>query len=111
MLALLNYSILLPITADDQETALTIFNTLNNRGLPLSDADIFKSYIYKKLDDTGKKAFINKWKKLETDAEKVNESIQSLFYYNMFYMRAKEKDDKSTTPGVRKYYLDKNKII
>ena len=109
VLALLNYSILLPITADDQETALTIFNTLNNRGLPLSDSDIFKSYIYKKLDDTGKKAFINKWKKLETDAEKVNESIQSLFYYNMFYMRAREKDDKSTTPGVRKYYLDKNK--
>ena len=109
VLALLNYSILLPITADDQETALTIFNTLNNRGLPLSDADIFKSYIYKKLDDTGKKAFINKWKKLETDAEKVNESIQSLFYYNMFYMRAREKDDKSTPPGVRKYYLDKNK--
>lgn len=109
VLALLNYSILLPITADDQETALTIFNTLNNRGLPLSDADIFKSYIYKKLDDTGKKAFINKWKKLETDAEKINESIQSLFYYNMFYMRAREKDDKSTTPGVRKYYLDKNK--
>ena len=109
VLALLNYSILLPITADDQETALTIFNTLNNRGLPLSDADIFKSYIYKKLDDTGKKTFINKWKKLETDAEKVNESIQSLFYYNMFYMRAREKDDKSTTPGVRKYYLDKNK--
>lgn len=108
VLALLNYSILLPITADDQETALTIFNTLNNRGLPLSDADIFKSYIYKKLDDTAKKAFINKWKKLETDAEKVNESIQSLFYYNMFYMRAREKDDKSTTPGVRKYYLDKN---
>lgn len=109
VLALLNYSILLPITADDQETALTIFNTLNNRGLPLSDADIFKSYIHKKLDDTGKKAFINKWKKLETDAEKANESIQSLFYYNMFYMRAREKDDKSTTPGVRKYYLDKNK--
>ncbi len=108
VLALLNYSILLPITADDQETALTIFNTLNNRGLPLSDADIFKSYIYKKLDDAGKKDFIQKWKKLETDASKVDESIQSLFYYHMFYLRAREKDDKSTTPGVRKYYLDKN---
>lgn len=108
VLALLNYSILLPITADDQETALTIFNTLNNRGLPLSDADIFKSYIYKKLDDIGKSTFITKWKKLESDSEKANESIQSLFYYNMFYMRAREKDDKSTTPGVRKYYLDKN---
>lgn len=107
VLALLNYSILLPITADDQETALTIFNTLNNRGLPLSDADIFKSYIYKKLDDVDKKDFIQKWKKLETDASKVGESIQSLFYYHMFYLRAREEDDKSTTPGVRKYYLDK----
>lgn len=108
VLSLLNYSILLPITADDQETALTIFNTLNNRGLPLSDADIFKSCIYKKLDDAGKKIFIKKWKKLEADASKVGESIQSLFYYHMFYLRAKEKDDKSTTPGVRKYYQDKN---
>lgn len=107
VLALLNYAILLPITADDQETALTIFNTLNNRGLPLSDADIFKSYIYKKLDEAGKAEFIQKWKDLETNAEKANESIQSLFYYHMFYMRAKEKDDKSTTPGVRKFYMDK----
>ncbi|MBF1011391.1 MAG: DUF262 domain-containing protein, partial [Lachnoanaerobaculum sp.] len=39
--ALLNQVIILPITADSQETALTIFSTLNDRGLPLSDADIF----------------------------------------------------------------------
>ena len=109
IVALLNYTILLPVEADDQETALTIFNTLNNRGLPLSDADIFKSYIYKRLDDTGKRTFIEKWKALEADAAKVDESIQSLFYYHMFYLRAKEGDEKTTTPGVRKYYLEKNK--
>ena len=109
VLALLNYTILLPIDADDQETALTIFNTLNNRGLPLSDADIFKSYIYKRLDDAGKRNFIQKWKKLETDAEQVNEKIQWLFYYHMFYLRAKDNDVKTTTPGVRKYYLEKGK--
>lgn len=107
ILALLNYAILLPITADDQETALTIFNTLNNRGLPLSDADIFKSHIYKTLTDTEKTIFIKKWKQLEEDAKNVGESIQSLFYYQMFYQRAKEQDDKTTTPGLRKYYLDK----
>lgn len=109
ILSLLNYTILLPIDADDQETALTIFNTLNNRGLPLSDADIFKSYIYKRLDDSGKKLFIDKWKQLETEASDYNESIQSLFYYHMFYLRAKENDYNTTTPGVRKYYLDKKK--
>lgn len=109
ILSLLNYTILLPIDADDQETALTIFNTLNNRGLPLSDADIFKSYIYKHLDETGKKIFIDKWKRLENDSAKVSESIQSLFYYHMYYVRAKENDVKSTTPGVRKFYLEKGK--
>lgn len=109
ILALLKYTILLPIDADDQETALTIFNTLNNRGLPLSDADIFKSFIYKRLDDEGKKGFIQKWKKLEADADKVNENIQSLFYYHMFYLRASDNDVKTTTPGVRKYYLEKSK--
>ena len=109
ILSLLKYTILLPIDADDQETALTIFNTLNNRGLPLSDADIFKSYIYKTLNDVEKKTFIEKWKKLETDSAKVSESIQSLFYYHMFYLRAKKNDVKTTTPGVRKYYLEKGK--
>lgn len=107
--ALLNYTILLPIDADDQETALTIFNTLNNRGLPLSDADIFKSEIYKTLDREQKQIFIQKWKKLEADASKVNESIQSLFYYHMFYLRAKEGDVNTTTPGVRKYFREKGK--
>ena len=33
--ALLNQAILLPITADTQDTALTIFSTLNDRGLPV----------------------------------------------------------------------------
>lgn len=107
--ALLNYTILLPINADEQETALTIFNTLNNRGLPLSDADIFKSYIYKGLDEAVKKAFIKKWKQLETDSSEVNESVQSLFYYHMFYIRAQDGDVNTSTPGVRKYYLEKNK--
>ena len=109
ILSLLKYTILLPIDADDQETALTIFNTLNNRGLPLSDADIFKSHIYKTLTDIEKKTFIAKWKQLETYSAKVSENIQSLFYYHMFYLRAQENDVKTTTPGVRKYYLEKGK--
>ena len=109
ILALLKYTILLPIDADNQDTALTIFNTLNNRGLPLSDADIFKSHLYKGLDEANKKSFIDKWKKLEKEASDYNESIQNLFYYHMFYLRAKEKDSKTTTPGVRKFFLEKNK--
>lgn len=45
----LNKTVVLPIKADTQETALTIFSTLNDIGLPLSDADIFKAKNYKLL--------------------------------------------------------------
>ena len=102
--ALLNQAILLPITADTQDTALTIFSTLNDRGLPLSDADIFKAKIYNQLEPDAKKEFIERWKDLDEQATEANESIQQLFYYNMFYLRALEQDTKTTTPGVRKYY-------
>lgn len=102
--ALLNQAILLPISADSQDTALTIFSTLNNRGLPLSDADIFKAKLYNNLGDTDKKEFIAQWKLLDKEATEAKESIQQLFYYFMFYLRAKEGDVSSTTPGVRKYY-------
>ncbi|MBP6125124.1 MAG: DUF262 domain-containing protein [Leptotrichiaceae bacterium] len=101
---ILNKTIVFPIKADTQETALTIFSTLNDRGLPLSDADIFKAKIYNKLDEKSKKTFIDKWKSISLRAEMANESIQKLFYYYMFYLRATENDKTTTTPGLRKYY-------
>lgn len=103
--ALLNQVIILPITADSQETALTIFSTLNDRGLPLSDADIFKAKIYNHLQSKEeKKEFIEKWKELEENTQNISENIQKLFYYYMFYLRALENDRNTTTPGLRKYY-------
>ena len=106
--ALLNQVIILPITADSQETALTIFSTLNDRGLPLSDADIFKAKIYNHLQSKEeKKEFIEKWKELEENTQNISENIQKLFYYYMFYLRALENDRNTTTPGLRKYYSTK----
>lgn len=102
--ALLNQVIILPITADTQDTALTIFSTLNDRGFPLSDADIFKAKIYNNLSEKNKEEFIEEWKELEEESSKISESIQQLFYYYMFYLRALEEDRKTTTPGLRKYY-------
>jgi len=114
----LNKVILLPITADSQDTALTIFSTLNDRGLALSDADIFKAKIYNHLAAQEKGEFIEQWQQLDEDALNSNESIQKLFYYYMFYLRALEDDRATTTPGVRKYYsrnkfeqLYKNNVI
>ncbi|MDM5299997.1 DUF262 domain-containing HNH endonuclease family protein [Bacillus pumilus] len=104
----LNKAILLPITADSQDTALTIFSTLNDRGLALSDADIFKAKIYNHLDNEGKAQFIEQWQQLDDEAVNAKESIQKLFYYYMFYIRALENDRNTTTPGIRKYYSRNN---
>ncbi|MEI5988999.1 hypothetical protein A5881_000486 [Enterococcus termitis] len=104
----LNKAILLPITADSQDTALTIFSTLNDRGLALSDADIFKAKIYNHLDQNGKEEFIEFWQQLDEEASNANESIQKLFYYYMFYLRALDNDRNTTTPGIRKYYSKNN---
>lgn len=100
----LNKAILLPITADSQETALTIFSTLNDRGLALSDADIFKAKMYNALNQENKREFIESWQNLTEEAEETGENIQKLFYYYMFYLRALDGDRNTTTPGLRKYY-------
>ena len=102
----LNKTIVLPIKADTQETALTIFSTLNDRGLPLSDADIFKAKIYNKLSEENKVKFVEEWKNITLRSENADESIQKLFYYYMFYLRAMDNDKKTTTPGLRKYFAD-----
>ena len=102
----LNKTIVLPIKAETQETTLTIFSTLNDRGLPLSDAAIFKAKIYNKLNEENKAKFEVEWKNLILRSETAAESIQKLFYYYMFYMGAMDNYKKTTTPGLRKYFVE-----
>ncbi|SYV97246.1 Uncharacterized conserved protein, partial [Mycoplasmopsis edwardii] len=54
--------LILKIELNNFDTALNIFSTLNNRGLQLSDADIFKSVIYSKIKGSNEKDdFIKNW--------------------------------------------------
>jgi uncharacterized protein with ParB-like and HNH nuclease domain len=107
---ILNNCILLPIEADNQNTALRIFSTLNDRGLPLSDADIFKAQFYKYYSDKNQKdRFINKWKYLEEVSEKIFKTssttpMDELFTRYMYYERAKLGIKSSTTEALRKFY-------
>lgn len=111
---LMNNCILLPIEAESQNTALTIFSTLNNRGLPLSDADIFKAQFYKFFSSLGKKDnFVQRWSKLNTLCERIFHPISitpmdELFTKYMYYERAKKRIDSSTTEALRKFYDGKN---
>ncbi len=106
--------ILLPIEADKQETALRIFSTLNDRGMPLSDADIFKAQLYKYYEALGKKqAFIEDWKELEQQCSKLfhdpsSKPMDELFTKYMYYERAKIGITSSTTEALRKFYEKDN---
>lgn len=107
---ILNNCILLPIEADNQNTALRIFSTLNDRGLPLSDADIFKAQFYKYYSDKGEKEqFIKVWKELEELSEKIfhpltGTPMDELFTRYMYFERAKMGIKSSTTEALRRFY-------
>lgn len=107
---ILNNCILLPIEAESQDTALRIFSTLNDRGLPLSDADIFKAQFYKYYTKKGEKDdFIKRWKALEELSDKIFHPItgtpmDELFTRYMYYERACQKNKSSTTEALRKFY-------
>lgn len=111
---ILKNCILLPIEAESQDTALRIFSTLNNRGLPLSDADIFKSEFYKKFSRLNRKdEFIERWKSLEENCNKYFKPISGtpmdeLFTRYMYYERAKMNITKSTTEALRSFYGKEN---
>lgn len=107
---IMNNCILLPIEAESQDTALRIFSTLNDRGMPLSDSDIFKAQFYKHYSKRGKKdEFIRQWKEIEELTARVfhpqhGTPMDELFTRYMYYIRAKMGIKTSTTEALRKFY-------
>jgi hypothetical protein len=73
---------------------------LNNRGLSLGDADIFKAELFKPVmtDNQSKKDLIKRWNALNK-----NNKIDSLFRDYMHVLRA-ERDDIGREIGMRKYF-------
>lgn len=111
---ILNNCFLLPIEADQQDTALRIFSTLNNRGKALSDADIFKAEFYKYYSKEGRKdEFMNRWRRLDEICERnfrpmIGTPMDELFTRYMYYERAKRGNKRSTTEALRTFYSANN---
>jgi len=102
--------IILPIECDTPETALTIFSTLNDRGLPLADSDIFKAQIYRNLETEAKrKEFTNTWKELMHICKQSGASLDDIFRYYSHVLRARN-NDKTKEVGLRKFYAENNYI-
>ena len=86
------YMLPIELTDDDAEKAsrqaLTIFETLNDRGLNLEDADIFKEKLYNKSLATNKgNDFIKKWSELRRSCKNIGLKIDDVFRFYMHIIR------------------------
>ncbi|WP_111309008.1 DUF262 domain-containing protein [Confluentibacter sediminis] len=107
-ITILQKCIILPIECDTPETALTIFSTLNDRGLPLADSDIFKAQIYRNTEGEAKrKEFTNTWKELTQICRQGYVSIDDVFRYYSHVLRGRS-NDKTKEVGLRKFYAEEN---
>lgn len=102
------------------EQAITMFNSLNSTGMPLSDADIISAQMYSHSGKS-KKDFNKKWEEITELASELNSqkitTIDSILQQYMYINRAMTKEyiEKGyvdvTTPGLRKYYLNIHKEL
>lgn len=103
---------MLPIelTGNDQkeadDKALTIFETINNRGRDLSDADIFKAKLYLKgKNKIERKEFITLWADFKGSCEQQHMSIDDAFRYYSHVVRG-EKGITSAEKSLRDFFIE-----
>jgi uncharacterized protein with ParB-like and HNH nuclease domain len=64
------------------DKALVIFETINNRGMNLEDADIFKAKLFKKAKKVlQEQQFIDQWKDFKVKCENLEIEIDDVFRY------------------------------
>lgn len=103
---------LLPIVLDGKDMAeattraLTIFETINNRGLDLADADILKAKLYEMASSIKEEEdFISQWKDLGQKCVELNVSVNNVFRYYLRILRAKN-DQTTSEPNLRNFFLN-----
>lgn len=102
------------------EQAITMFNSLNSTGMPLSDADIISAQLYSNARDKIKD-FNEQWESINKLASELNTqkivNIDAVLMQFMYINRALNKEYINndsvnvTTPGLRRYYTDIRKEL
>lgn len=109
----LDHVYLLPIELDGKDMeeasdrALTIFETINNRGQILEDSDIFKARLYKSAKAEGKgDDFIEQWLEFNAICSDLKISVDDLFRYYYHILRGQE--GVTTNEGSLREYLTRD---
>ena len=105
---------LLPIELDGKDVAeasdraLTIFETINNRGQALEDSDIFKARLFKSAKaDEREDEFINRWQDFNEVCGSLNIRVDDLFRYYYHILRGQEGE--TNNEGSLREYLTTSK--
>lgn len=108
---------LLPIELTDttinsaENKALTIFETINNRGMDLQDADIFKARLYaKSISESEKDNFIQSWFRFRDECESINLSVDEIFRYYSHIIRGRDGNTKNEI-SMREFFASPNSPI
>ena len=108
---------LLPIELSDttidsaENKALTIFETINNRGMDLQDADIFKAKLYAKaISESEKDNFIKLWFHFRDECESIKLSVDEIFRYYSHIIRGRDGNTKNEI-SMREFFTGPNSPI
>ena len=93
---LLDKTVMLLIRCGNEDDALNLFEIINDRGMPLNDADIFKTRMYSVINEEEKEKFIDRWDRMDNHL--------SLFRSYMHIHRA-EQEDIGKEKALKEYIL------
>lgn len=106
----LEHVYLLPIELEGQtledaaSKALTIFETINNRGQSLEDSDIFKARLYEQAQKAHKENdFIAQWLEFTNACQDMDMTVDDLFRYYYHILRGKDGQTNNES-GLREYF-------
>lgn len=90
---------------DANDRALSIFETINNRGMNLENADIFKARLYNKaLMDGEESKFKKLWAEFRQSTEDLNMTVDDIFRYYSHIIRGRE-NIISSEKNLRDFFL------
>jgi len=99
------------VTVSDEVNAFTVFETLNDRGLALSQTDLIKNYLFNKADDRLGEAQ-NKWLRF-TGAIEAAENEDEILQYIRYYWSSKKglTREKQLFKNIKDKIRNKNQAI
>ncbi len=81
--------VLTVIACPNQDSAIRIFNVLNDRGMPLSSIDILKSSLMQKLSNKeDRTAFKAKWGEIDSKLESANANLDGMLTAYLYYKKS-----------------------